>query len=326
MIGHFFFSVVFNRWGQKPSIRNASALATFTLCSSLVALSLFPHQEPRFLLPLAVPCVLLGSNALRRRFPSFTGPRRRPLLTAWYAFNVGMLLSFGFCHQGGVLPVVRWLGEEAGGGGPPGEVPVVFTHTYMPPRFPLLQSAKGVETKPYLHGDHAKRRRYKFVDLSGAPESEVATELASLALRAPPSKARAPLLVAAPHVARRIEAAAAAAAAAMGGKELELEELEHFFPHVSAEAAPDVGISSLVTQVMSAPSLSSEWLLVQSERLSRRLLGALGDASLVVHRVSVRDPAPPSQQSEDTITSAQVPPPPPPPQNQKQKDRITQQL
>ncbi len=50
-----------------------------------------------------------------------------------------------------------------GGGGEEGK-----GQKAVPPRIPPLQSAKEVETKPYLHSDHAKRRLYKFVDLAGA--------------------------------------------------------------------------------------------------------------------------------------------------------------
>ncbi len=67
-----------NKWGHKPSWCNAHSLATFTFGVALSALSLFPHQEPRFLIPLIVPVVLVNADMLFYKVGS-----HKPLLKLW---------------------------------------------------------------------------------------------------------------------------------------------------------------------------------------------------------------------------------------------------
>ena len=63
--GNFFFEMVSNEWRSKPSVRNVYALTMFSFVSGLGALSIIPHQEPRFLIPLIVPIVLMNAHKLR---------------------------------------------------------------------------------------------------------------------------------------------------------------------------------------------------------------------------------------------------------------------
>lgn len=78
-------------WPLVPSwMRNVRALSAL---SATMLLSLFPHQEPRFLLP-AVP-LLLSCVPLHRS---------RLLLAAWVLFNAVMGFLMGVYHQGGVVP------------------------------------------------------------------------------------------------------------------------------------------------------------------------------------------------------------------------------
>ena len=64
-VGNYFGEMLSNEWRAKPSVRNVYALALFTFVTGLGALSLFPHQEPRFLIPLIAPTVLLNADKLR---------------------------------------------------------------------------------------------------------------------------------------------------------------------------------------------------------------------------------------------------------------------
>lgn len=74
-----------------PWLRNARALSAV---SATVLLSIFPHQEPRFLLP----CVPLLLSCMRVH-------RSRVFLAAWILFNAAMGFLMGVYHQGGVVPV-----------------------------------------------------------------------------------------------------------------------------------------------------------------------------------------------------------------------------
>jgi phosphatidylinositol glycan class Z len=67
----------------------------YSAVSAIVVLSLFPHQEARFLTP-AIP-LLLSSVRLPNRFG-------REWIASWVVFNVVMGLLMGTYHQGGVVP------------------------------------------------------------------------------------------------------------------------------------------------------------------------------------------------------------------------------
>ncbi|GLA04010.1 alpha 1,2 mannosyltransferase [Aspergillus niger] len=69
------------------NIRAVSAI------SATAMLSIFPHQEPRFLLP----CVPLLLTCLRVR-------KSRLFLAAWVVFNAALGFLMGVYHQGGVVP------------------------------------------------------------------------------------------------------------------------------------------------------------------------------------------------------------------------------
>ena len=62
---NFFAEMVINDWKNKPGVRTIYALTMFTFIVSLGGLSIFPHQEPRFLIPLTVPMVLMNAHKLR---------------------------------------------------------------------------------------------------------------------------------------------------------------------------------------------------------------------------------------------------------------------
>jgi phosphatidylinositol glycan class Z len=106
--------------------RTAVFLSKWIIVFGLGLLSLAPHQEPRFLLPLLVPLALLSDNPwMREHF-------YQQVSTVWIAFNGTLLLLFGVLHQAGVVPSLLALGSSLLDRDPKA---VVFYHTYMPPTF-----------------------------------------------------------------------------------------------------------------------------------------------------------------------------------------------
>jgi phosphatidylinositol glycan class Z len=104
---------------------------TTVLCG-LGFLSLAPHQEPRFLLPLVTPLVLLGAQS--QIFKS------RLVVFVWISFNAVLLLLFGVLHQAGVtssLLNINSILESIQDGNAKA---VIFSRTYMPPSFLARQS------------------------------------------------------------------------------------------------------------------------------------------------------------------------------------------
>lgn len=74
--------------------------------SGIAALSAFPHQEARFVLP-AVPLILTAVG----RLPARQNVRVAWIAT-WIAFNVILAGVFGVVHQGGVVPALLRAGHE----------------------------------------------------------------------------------------------------------------------------------------------------------------------------------------------------------------------
>ncbi|KAL4928727.1 glycosylphosphatidylinositol-alpha 1,2 mannosyltransferase smp3 [Aspergillus undulatus] len=142
--------------------RAASAL------SATAVLSIFPHQEPRFLMP----CVPLLLSCLQIRRP-------RLFLVAWVVFNVAMGFLMGVYHQGGVVPtqlvIPSIVSETIGTWHDQSKQPrslsatVFWWKTYSPPLWLLGDNS----TLP-LDLDIDTR------DLMGKPGPEMVNELESL--------------------------------------------------------------------------------------------------------------------------------------------------
>ncbi len=263
VILRFVGETVLNRWGEKPSIRNVSAFAIFSFISGLGLLSMFPHQEPRFLIPLTVPVVLLSSHILRYRLWGF-----RPLLGLWYTFNIAMVLFYGFIHQGGVTCVAGSLSGHLQNG--PTEVTVVFARTYMPPRYPLLQPAG--EALPHLHWN--PRARIHLEDFAGKPMSEVKDRLVALASRSTylsKVKRTQTLVVLPRHLVREL--------AAESKESLDFSAVTYCFPHLSTEHPPHFDLDLLAEAI-----LRPRW---DSVSLLYDFLSALGDFTLGVYDVKL---------------------------------------
>ncbi|EME82088.1 glycosyltransferase family 22 protein [Pseudocercospora fijiensis CIRAD86] len=102
-------------WSRKD-------ILLWSAVSGTIALSLFPHQEPRFLLP-AVP-LLLATTALPPR-------GARYWVAIWIFFNALAAVLFGQYHQGGVVPAQNWIAQQEA------VSQAFWWKTYSPPRWLL---------------------------------------------------------------------------------------------------------------------------------------------------------------------------------------------
>lgn len=102
---------------------------TSTFIAPVALLSLFPHQEPRFIIPVLFPLVFLYAPELhqvssldivRKPWYKTTGdssPAKSQTyaskkLTVWYISNLVLVFFYAFMHQGGVLPLTSHIAEE----------------------------------------------------------------------------------------------------------------------------------------------------------------------------------------------------------------------
>ncbi|NXF07982.1 PIGZ mannosyltransferase, partial [Smithornis capensis] len=96
----------------------------------LAFLSLFSHQEPRFLIPLIMPLVLFSASHNRAM-------KWKHLIVI---FNLLGAFLFGCLHQGGLIPCLFHLEQlihSPASSDHPRHYTLLFAHTYMPPRFLL---------------------------------------------------------------------------------------------------------------------------------------------------------------------------------------------
>lgn len=166
--------------GNAHMPRHRQVFAVASVLFPLACISMAPHQEPRFLLPLLIPLqIFFASELLKRRI----------LMAIWIAFNLALTVFFGVLHQGGVVPML--LSFSANGQHQQqqyagmltsaqlskchftgdatalmGAIPIVFYKTYMPPRF-LFAGMKASSN-------------FQVVDLAGGSADAISTQLQRL--------------------------------------------------------------------------------------------------------------------------------------------------
>ncbi|KAM5461468.1 alpha 1,2 mannosyltransferase [Microsporum canis] len=120
---------VFTKGPTSPTFHMRNMRAYSALFGAVI-ISLFPHQEARFLMP-CVPLLLT----------CFRPPKSRVFLAAWILFNCTLGAFMGIYHQGGVVPAQIHIPTLLADSLPPPEtetglnrtVTVLWWKTYSPP-------------------------------------------------------------------------------------------------------------------------------------------------------------------------------------------------
>ncbi|KAK2845240.1 hypothetical protein FQN49_005919 [Arthroderma sp. PD_2] len=148
----------------SPTFNMRNMRAYSAICGAAV-ISIFPHQEARFLMP-CVPLLLT----------CFRPPKSRTFLAAWILFNCALGALMGIYHQGGVVPTQVHIPALLAESVPPLETPgsnrtvtVLWWKAYSPPL--------------WLLGDNVGEFSIETRDLKGIPRPEFHKE----ALKAVPS-------------------------------------------------------------------------------------------------------------------------------------------
>ena len=129
--------------------------------SGVALLSIFPHQEARFLLP-AIPLILSSI-----RLP-YNPTLRKTWTTTWIIFNLALGLLMGVYHQGGIVPVQTHIAKS------PANISHAFWwKTYSPPTWLL----------------NGKNEELTTVDLIGMPAHQMLSNLTAVL---PPCRTRKP--------------------------------------------------------------------------------------------------------------------------------------
>ncbi|XP_045524887.1 GPI mannosyltransferase 4 [Pieris brassicae] len=133
------YRFVKGQYTKMPKIQSIRGLMLLSAITPLAVLSLFPHQEARFIIPILVPLVYLYGNSIHICEVDDMDLKtlKKLLIIVWYGLNIIFAIFFGFIHQGGIYPFINDLHYE-NNGSYGSHMHVITTHSYSIPTY-LLQ-------------------------------------------------------------------------------------------------------------------------------------------------------------------------------------------
>lgn len=134
-----------SRWS---AINKTHKLLLMCYFIPVIMLSVFPHQEPRFLIPLLGPLAMIYGSKL------FGYTAWRPWSVLWVLFNIIAAFFFGILHQGGIIPCIEYVQSTlVKPPASPTETHITFFHTYMPPRhlFLIAKAENADKQNTFVH-------------------------------------------------------------------------------------------------------------------------------------------------------------------------------
>ncbi|KAM8713227.1 hypothetical protein ACLKA7_013527 [Drosophila subpalustris] len=172
-----------------PRFQSIVSLMSGAIFVPLFFLSLINHQEPRFLIPLTFPLLLLHAPKLVTGF-SATYPfqTQHPLLRwlyervlstkasaphllrVWYVCNVLLTLFFGFIHQAGIFPLAQRMAHVVATKPSATHVHLLTSHTYnLPLHLVNVPSSRVLHFNPRTHQRFRHQRDFFLYEYGGLP-------------------------------------------------------------------------------------------------------------------------------------------------------------
>ncbi|XP_003690478.1 GPI mannosyltransferase 4 [Apis florea] len=146
--GKMLYSGLKAQWLNLPRIQSVVGLMTTSFIIPIMLLSIFPHQEPRFIIPTLLPLTFLyapninqtsGVDTITRiagnNENTFTTERNKlnKLQILWFICNIALTFFYGFAHQGGVLPLSSHIATELKAKPDLTHIHLFTSHTYSIP-------------------------------------------------------------------------------------------------------------------------------------------------------------------------------------------------
>ncbi|XP_066249943.1 GPI mannosyltransferase 4 [Euwallacea similis] len=241
-LGKYFYWCFRRKLQLLPSIKSIKMLMTMSFISPILVLSIFPHQEPRFLVPILFPLIYLHSEKILpevevkipdaaiqdKRKEVKKRSRSNKLLKLWLFINAVLTVFYGFVHQGGVFPAVQYLHKDLSFSPRGGEFHIVTSGIYSLPQSFFLQKLSLYS----YNNDKVKYSSQRRVFLHEEGSSDLANALMRLQPRLQPGNfAKIYLLISSSRKER--------AQRAVKDSGMSMLKLDSFWPHLSAEALPD---------------------------------------------------------------------------------------
>ncbi|XP_003485757.1 GPI mannosyltransferase 4 isoform X1 [Bombus impatiens] len=147
--GKLLYSGLKAQWLNLPRIQSVVGLMTTSFITPIILLSIFPHQEPRFIIPILLPLTFLyapnisqtsGVDTIARiaendeSSNAFTTRNKlNKLQIFWFICNIVLTFFYGFAHQGGVLPLSSHIATELKAKPDLTHIHLFTSHTYSVP-------------------------------------------------------------------------------------------------------------------------------------------------------------------------------------------------
>lgn len=207
-----------------PPIQSTQGLLTASIVAPVAALSYFPHQEPRFLIPVTLPIVLLYSNIITRK---------TYIYKMWIFLNIVCLIFYGFIHQAGhYSATVRMSKEIQQTRYTVKSTYLITSHIYSLP-LSLMQQPNTQRIYGSGSSKHMKIRKLFLQELGSSSLSAITKHLSILINKPSDSKHKPNIYLLIPtskfyDISKMII-----------GNNLSITEINTFYPHISTEALPD---------------------------------------------------------------------------------------
>lgn len=112
-------------FARLPRSQSIMSLMYSSIIVPVAGLSYINHQEPRFLLPITLPVILLQSPKLATGLPPSSDEKFKLkrfyenivckiinanfLMKSWFTINLSLVIFYGFLHQGGIFRVIQHM-------------------------------------------------------------------------------------------------------------------------------------------------------------------------------------------------------------------------
>ncbi|EDV37750.2 uncharacterized protein Dana_GF13610, isoform A [Drosophila ananassae] len=170
-----------------PRFQSIVSLMSGAIFVPLFFLSLINHQEPRFLLPVTLPLLLLHAPKLVTGFSAkYPFQKEHPLLRRfydvilsskasapyllkiWYVSNVALTLFFGFIHQAGLYPLAVDMSHVVATKPAATHIHLMTSHMYsLPLHLVNIPSSRVLHFNMQTHQRYRRQRDFYLYEYGG---------------------------------------------------------------------------------------------------------------------------------------------------------------
>lgn len=287
MLYYSLFRLGIGSYSSMPKVQSITGLMTFSLVAPVAILSIFPHQEPRFLIPILFPIVFLFTNVLQKTDSdsAYTKKLKTYAFVIWCFCNIFLTAFFGFIHQGGIYSVANHFHSELRAKPRATTIHLVTSHMYDIPQSLLL-----TESTNTLRINRATNQKYYlskqiFLYELGSKSLDTVLRRVKEIWKVNEMKSNQPfrLYLVVPS---SLKSKLGQAWFKTNATSLALKEETQFYPHLSTEAFPYLPKSNDQTCFYEGHSLSDvSWKLDLT--LTERFKCFIKQFSLTLYRVDL---------------------------------------